>query len=211
MADRIEALRIVTRCKSVDELVQAFEPFVDGETCFIPNKRGRPVGTEIAFSIRLADNTSVLRGAGVVRDHWTDDANPFGRPGIRIAITRIAPQSRAVYARLVPRPSRDTSSAVPIMRLMEKTERAEVAERGVKTIAMAPLDFAIVEEPPRRARPQRPPRATLKGTPPLTPPNVPVLVVDQNSSTAVAVAPLLWRWWLAVVAFALVVAMWLMR
>ena len=63
MADRIEALCIVTRCKSVDELVQAFEPFVDGETCFIPNKRGRPVGTEIAFSIRLADNASVLRGA----------------------------------------------------------------------------------------------------------------------------------------------------
>lgn len=211
MADRIEALRIVTRCKTVDELVAQFEPFVDGETCFIPNRHGRPVGTEIAFSIRLADNTSVLRGAGTVRDHWTDDANPFGRPGMRIAITRIAPQSRALYARLVPRKANDTGSAIPITSLMDKTVRAEVAERGVKTVAMAPLDFAIVEEPPRRARPQRPPRATLKGMPPLTPPNVPVLVIDQSSSTAVAVAPLLWRWWLAVVALALVVAMLLMR
>ena len=120
MGDRIEALRIVTRCHSVAELVAAFEPYVDGDSCFIPVQRARPVGTEIAFSIRLADGTPLLRGAGVVRDMWTDDANPFGRPGMRLSISRIAPQSRALYERLKPR-RQETESSIPISRLMDKT------------------------------------------------------------------------------------------
>lgn len=215
MGERIEALRIVTRCASVAELVAAFEPYVDGERCFIPTRHGRPVGREIAFSIRLADGTSVLRGAGTVSDVWTDDANPFGRPGIRIAIARIAPQSRALWARLLPRHQHETS-AIPITRLFEKTERAEVRERDQKTVEMPPLDFALETEEmtplPRRLRRTRPPRPSHRmGILPITRPGVPVLIADPGSSTAVSVAPLLWRWWLAVVAFALVVAMLLLR
>ncbi len=198
MGDRIEALRVVTRCASVDELIAEWEPFVDGETIFIPHRHVREVGTEVAFSLRLADKTAVLRGAGMVRDAWHDDANPFGRSGMRIAISRIAPQSRGVFARLKPR-KLDTTS-IPITALNEKTVRAQVHTRHLKTEREEPL--------PRRRR-SRPPPASVRGMRPITRPGeVPVLVLDHGSSVGIAVAaPLLWRWWFGVVAFALAVAM----
>jgi hypothetical protein len=202
MRDRIEALRIVTGCASVDELIDEWEPFVDGKTLFVPHNHVRPVGTEVAFSLRLADKTPVLRGAGIVADAWHDDANPFGRSGMRVAISRIAPQSRGVFARLAPR-QRDTQS-VPITALAEKTVRAAVHARHLQTEREEPL--------PKRA--SRPALASVRGMRPITRPtrpvtDVPVLVADHGSSTAIAVgvAPLLWRWWFGVVAFALAVAM----
>lgn len=184
MGERIEALRIVTRCKSAAELVEAFEPYVDDDTCFIPNRAARPVGTEIAFSIRLADNTTMLRGTGTVRELWSDDQNPFGRPGMRLAISRIAPQSRALYERL-----RTRGAPAP------KQERVR---RNVQTVR----DFSLESEDKPRHRKPRQGRASME---PLTKPGVPVMIMDPGSSTAVAVAPLLWRWWIGVVLFAIVV------
>lgn len=189
MGERIEALRIVTRCKSVAELVEAFEPYVEDDTCFIPNRHARPVGTEIAFSIRLADNTTMLRGTGTVREMWTDDQNPFGRPGMRLAISRIAPQSRALYERMR---TRGVPTAAPV-------EKAERVRRNIQTVR----DFSLESEDKPRKRKQ--PRAGRGSMEPLTKPGVPIMIMEGGSSTAVAVAPLIWRWWLAVVAFVLVV------
>jgi hypothetical protein len=209
MGMRIEALRILTGCRSVDDLIAEYEPFVDGETLFIPHHHVRPVGTEVAFSLRLADHTAVLRGGGRVVDAWTDDANPFGRTGMRIEISRIAPQSRAVFARLSPR--RHVTRSVPVTALSEKTVRAAVLSRHLKTEREEPL--------PRRARRSRPPPASVRGMRPITRPgmrhetNAPIAVVDHASSMAIAVgvAPLVWRWWLGVLAFVLLVVMLLMR
>lgn len=171
--------------------MEAFEPYVDGDTCFIPNRHARPVGTEIAFSIRLADNTTMLRGTGTVREHWTDDQNPFGRPGMRLAISRIAPQSRALFERLRTR-------GVPV----EKPARVQ---RNVQIVR----DFSLESEDRPRKRKQ--PRAGRASMEPLTKPGVPIMIIEGGSSTAVAVAPLIWRWWIAVVAFALVVALLCLR
>lgn len=87
-----------------------FRRFCNPTSCFIPSLSTRPVGMETAFSIRLADQTPVMRGIGVVLDAWSDGNNQFGRPGILLGIKRLAADSLETFQRLVtPRSTRGSA------------------------------------------------------------------------------------------------------
>ncbi len=97
---KIKAMRIATRCTTVDEFVAGFQPYCDGSTCFIPTLGMRPIGLETAFAIQLADGTPMLRGLCVVQDAWETADNPFKRPGLRVKFVRLTPDSNEMLLTL---------------------------------------------------------------------------------------------------------------
>ena len=98
---KIKAMRIATRCTTLEEFVVGFTPYCDGATCFIPTLGMRPVGLETAFAIQLADSTPMLRGLCVVQDAWETAANPFKRPGLRVKFVRLTADSNELLATML--------------------------------------------------------------------------------------------------------------
>jgi hypothetical protein len=70
-ATKTKALRIATRCATVEQFVTTFHRFCDETSFFISTLGTRPVGLETAFSIQLEGGKPVLQGLGVVLDAWT--------------------------------------------------------------------------------------------------------------------------------------------
>ncbi len=101
MAPPKVAMKIVTRCTSVEQFIATYHRFCAPSSCFIPSLDSREIGREAAFSLRLADGTPLLRGLCVVLSSWTTPVNPFGRPGMHIALVRMTPESRALYDQLL--------------------------------------------------------------------------------------------------------------
>lgn len=101
MAPPKVAMKIVTRCTSVEQFIATYHRFCAPSSCFIPSLDSREIGREAAFSLRLADGTPLLRGLCVVLSSWSTPVNPFGRPGMHIAIVRMTPDSRELYDRLL--------------------------------------------------------------------------------------------------------------
>ncbi|MGN6104659.1 MAG: hypothetical protein ACTHU0_06125, partial [Kofleriaceae bacterium] len=97
---KTKALCVATRCTNVDQFVATYHRFCDESSFFVATLNSRPVGLDTAFSIQLADQTPVLRGLCTVVDAWTTAENPFKRPGIRLGIKRLTPDSVEVFARL---------------------------------------------------------------------------------------------------------------
>ncbi len=77
-----------------------FHRFSDDTSFFVATMNQRPIGLETPFSIQLADRTPVLRGTCVVLAAWTTPDNPFKRPGVRLGIRRLTPESEPVFAKL---------------------------------------------------------------------------------------------------------------
>ena len=98
---KTRGLRIATRCQTLDHFVATFHRFCDAQTVFIATLTPRTVGLETAFSIDLADDTPALRGVGVVLESWTSTQNPFGRPGLKLGIKRLATESEPIFDRLL--------------------------------------------------------------------------------------------------------------
>ena len=92
---------IATRCTSVEQFVQMFHRFVDEESFFVSTLNTRPAGLETPFSVQLVDGTPVLRGLCVVLQAWTDSANPFKTPGVRLGIKRLTANSMLVFEQLL--------------------------------------------------------------------------------------------------------------
>ncbi|MDQ3368256.1 MAG: hypothetical protein M3680_22760, partial [Myxococcota bacterium] len=97
---KTKALCVATRCTSAEQFVASFHRFCDAESFFVATLNLRPVGLETPFSIQLADRTPVLRGLCVVLAAWTTPANEYKRPGIRLGIKRLTPDSEVVFAQL---------------------------------------------------------------------------------------------------------------
>ena len=97
----LESMRIVTGCKTAEQFVSLFHRFCDAKTCFIPTADTRPVGSSLAFSLRLADGTSMLRGTCVVTAAWKDKHNEYKRPGVQLEIQKLAPDSVALFEQLL--------------------------------------------------------------------------------------------------------------
>lgn len=98
---KTRALCVATRCTTVDQFVSTFHRFCgDDQTFFVATLTSRPVGLETAFAIQLADKQPVLRGMCVVLDAWATPDNAYKRPGIRLGIKRLTPDSETVFERL---------------------------------------------------------------------------------------------------------------
>jgi hypothetical protein len=97
---KVKALCVATRCTSADQFVSMFHRFSDETSFFVATMNQRAVGLETPFSIQLADRSPVLRGTCVVLAAWPTSDNPFKRPGVRLGIRRLTPESEPVFARL---------------------------------------------------------------------------------------------------------------
>lgn len=144
----VKGLKIVTRCRTEDELVAAFWKFCTPTTCFIPTKDHRRIGIESLFSLRLADNTVAVRGLCIVREVWPHGDNAFHRPGIQVEILRISDDTKHVYARMLARRADKTPQLGDTARIDSRAE--------MPTIEMPPVlpddvanDCALGEEPDR--------------------------------------------------------------
>ena len=101
VVDKLESMKIVTGCTTPEQFVSAFYRFCDAKTCFIPSVDTRPVGSTLAFSLRLADGTPMLRGTCVVKQAWDTAENPFKRPGVQLEITKLTTSSAAIFEQLL--------------------------------------------------------------------------------------------------------------
>jgi hypothetical protein len=95
-----KALCVATRCTTAQQFIETFHRFCDEQSFFVATMNMRAVGLETPFSIQLQDKSPVLRGLCVVLDAWPTPANPYKRPGIRLGIRRLTPESEAVFYQL---------------------------------------------------------------------------------------------------------------
>ena len=138
----LESMRIVTGCKTPEQFVAAFHRFCDTTTCFIPTPDTRPIGSALAFSLRLADGTPMLRGTCVVKDVWKTKDNPFKRPGVQLEIQKLSEDSAVLFDFL----------------LAQKTAKGELPDGAVQAVLPAstnqhlPRERAVALIPPPRAQ-----------------------------------------------------------
>jgi hypothetical protein len=148
----LESMRIVTGCKTPEQFVALFHRFCDAKSCFIPTTDTRPVGSTLAFSLRLADGTSMLRGMCLVTASWNDKDNAFKRPGVKLEIQKLTPDSVDVFEQLLDQKVTDgtvqevvrldTNQHVPREQAMSLLLRAGLAKPVIDdkaTIEMPPL------------------------------------------------------------------------
>ncbi|HEY5947181.1 MAG TPA: hypothetical protein VIV40_16875 [Kofleriaceae bacterium] len=81
--------------------MEKFRDRVDEDSILVNAIESREVGTECAFAILLADKKVALAGTCVVRDVFVDANNKFMRPGMRLGIKRLGPESQKVFAQLL--------------------------------------------------------------------------------------------------------------
>ena len=138
----LQSMRIVTGCRTPEQFVAAFHRFCDATTCFIPTPDTRPVGSALAFSLRLADGTPMLRGTCVVKDVWKTKDNPFKRPGVQLEIQKLSEDSAVLFDFL----------------LAQKTAKGELPDGAVQAVLPAstnqhlPRERAVALIPPPRAQ-----------------------------------------------------------
>jgi len=187
-ASKTRALCVATRCTSVDQFVATFHRFCDDDqTFFVATMTSRPVGLETAFSIQLADKQPVLRGLCVVLDAWATPENRYKRPGIRLGIRRLTPDSQIVFDRLRaaskapgavaeatpppgPLPAPPIPSIAPALRPPAFSLRATGSPPPLPRLNMPPAS-----SPPVRAATDTasPPPVFAPPAPPVVPPRVP--------------------------------------
>lgn len=140
MVNKTRGLRIATRCLTLDHFVATFHRFCDAQTVFISTLTPRTVGLETAFSIELADDTPALRGVGVVLESWTSAQNPFGRPGLKLGIKRLATESEPIFDRLLFAREALAETPTPVASMM--------AARGLDPIRPSATEPMVGERTP---------------------------------------------------------------
>src|SRR5262245_47586378 len=95
-------LRIKLRYEDVETFIERFAPNIGRTGVFIRSRMPKPVGSEVRFELRLADETPVVVGLGTVR--WIKDYDPR-RPravhGMGIEFSRVTRDSRDVLLRVL--------------------------------------------------------------------------------------------------------------
>src|SRR3954471_18177666 len=90
-------LRIKLRYDDLDMMVQRFAPNVGKSGLFLPTKSIQPIGTEVKFELRLANDTPALGGVGRVKHvKAPDPANPKAAFGMAIELMRVSREGREV-------------------------------------------------------------------------------------------------------------------
>ena len=89
--------------QTIEDFKLRFAPNLSRGGVFIRTREPKPVGTAVAFELRLASGEKVLRGEGVVRSVETEDlgATPPRVPGMAVQFTRLDAASRALVELVV--------------------------------------------------------------------------------------------------------------
>ncbi|HEY8141827.1 MAG TPA: PEGA domain-containing protein, partial [Kofleriaceae bacterium] len=93
----------MSRCTSVDELVDTFANLIDETTLFICTKNVFDVGLRRRFSVTLRNGTPVLRGEAEVQESPARLSGPTSPIGIRLRLLKLTPDSLALRERLLER------------------------------------------------------------------------------------------------------------
>ncbi len=168
-------LRIKLRYDDIDTMVQRFAPNVGRSGLFLPTRSLQPVGTEIKFELRIANDQPVLVGLGRVKAAKAPDPeNPRAAFGMAIELMRVTREGRAVIIRMIERRRALglADVAIPLPEDLETAKRADVDTQprantaAIVRAAVAPSpDSAPILATPAPARPARassPPPATTR-------------------------------------------------
>src|SRR5512139_3497003 len=83
-------LRIKLRYDDVEAMIQRFAPNVGKTGLFLPTKSLQPIGAEIKFELRLANEQPVLVGLGRVKAvREPDPNNPKATFGMAVELMRV--------------------------------------------------------------------------------------------------------------------------
>jgi uncharacterized protein (TIGR02266 family) len=96
------ALRIRLRYQAVDQFISKFAVNLSRGGMFLSSRNPKPPGTELYFEIRLADESPVIEGTGVVR--WIREYNrhrPDEPHGMGIQFADLSEESRQVLERVI--------------------------------------------------------------------------------------------------------------
>jgi molecular chaperone DnaK len=144
---------------SVDEFVEKFASNLSRGGVFIRTREPRPIGTVLAFELRLHGGEPVVKGKGVVR--WIQPEDPAARPptapGMGVQFLELDERSRALVERIAALKERQGLApglATP----------APVAPRPAHTPASTRAPTPIIPSPPRAPAP-----APARGEPPRMP------------------------------------------
>jgi len=97
-------LRIKLRYDDLDAMVQRFAANVGKSGLFLPTRSMQPIGAEVKFELRLADDTAALVGLGRVKAvKPPDPSHPKAAFGMAVELMRVTPQSRALILRMLER------------------------------------------------------------------------------------------------------------
>ena len=148
-------LRIKLRYDDVDTMVQRFATNVGKSGLFLPTKSMQPVGADVKFELRLANDTPVLVGLGRVKHvKAPDPANPKAAFGMAIELQRVTRESREVILRMLERRKALglAEVAIPLPEDVDSAKRSEVETQpraetsGIVREAMAQIASAPVSE-----------------------------------------------------------------
>ncbi len=157
------ALRVKLRYRNVDTFVSKFATNISTTGIFISSRKPKPVGTQLRFELRLADDSIAIAGRG--RVSWIlpfRESHPKALHGMGIEFTRLAKGSRELVQTIVAErieqglgetddiPFYQSSPAPPPLRALSE-EYVEIEGRAVSE--------GILEEP---APPYRTPTPTQK-------------------------------------------------
>ena len=96
------ALRIRLRYQAVDQFISKFAVNLSRGGMFLSSRNPKPPGTELYFEIRLADESPVIEGTGVVR--WIREYNrnrPDEPHGMGIQFAELSEESWQVLERVI--------------------------------------------------------------------------------------------------------------
>ena len=138
-------LRIKLRYDDVEAMVQRFAPNVGKSGLFLPTKSLQPVGAEVKFELRLANDKPVLVGLGKVKAiKEPDPGNPKAAFGMAIELTRVTRESRDLIMKMLERRKLLglPETALPMPGDVDAARRSEVVETGVRDLASAAVPAA---------------------------------------------------------------------
>lgn len=194
-------LRIKLRYDDLDAMVQRFAPNVGKSGLFLPTKSIQPIGTEVKFELRLANDTPALVGIGRVKHvKHPDPKQPKAAFGMAIELMRVSREGREVIIRMIERRRAMglADVAIPIPEDVEASRRAElesqpradtsgIVREAMAQFASAPVAEAILTGPP-------PPSVRDSGLVPVAPPvreSAPQLLTAPRSTDVSKPVPVL--------------------
>jgi len=134
-------LRIKLRYDDVEAMVQRFATNVGKSGLFLPTKSLQPIGSEIKFELRLADDTPALVGLGRVKlAKGPDPHDPRATFGMAIELMRVTPQSRALILRMLEqrRALGLPEVGLPTPEVVDAARRAEAVAAATRDPASGP-------------------------------------------------------------------------
>ena len=138
-------LRIKLRYDDVEAMISRFAPNVGKSGLFLPTKSLQPIGSEVKFELRLANDTAVLLGLGRVKVAKSPDpANPKASFGMAIELMRVTRESRDLILRMLERRKQLglPEVAIPMPADLDAARR-DFVDTAVKDAVSAPIPTPI--------------------------------------------------------------------